>query len=166
MVDMRTTRLVVLLFGIGYISNTDAAHNKRYLLNLAMGVDPTDRAAVQARRLEVKEEGKERGIVLNKSYTKFKPGYWRKAVNSLFVVFNDKYGWSRDTTERTMKSICTDTSRNDKIRAKKRAIHRCIPIYHPRFRWLRYAQLGSAIAATYVHLQYMIGSPIAIDNVG
>ena len=87
-----------------------------------MGVDPKNRAAVQARRLQVKDEARDRGVILNQTFTSFEPDFWKKIVHSLFLIFNPKYGWSRDITEKVMKSICTDTFRNKRIRVKKRKL--------------------------------------------
>ena len=103
-------------------SEEELEGNSRYILNKAMVVDPKDRAAVQARRLEVNDEARDRGVILNQAFTSFEPDFWKKVVHSLFLVFNPKYGWSRDITEKVIKSICTDTSRNERIRVKKRKL--------------------------------------------
>ncbi|KAI5776686.1 hypothetical protein EDC01DRAFT_636529 [Geopyxis carbonaria] len=100
-------------------SEDESELNPRALTNKAMGCSPANRAAVQQKRSEVKEICLLRGYKLDKPYTQFTSGTWRKLVNCVFEIMAKRHAWDRWTSERVMKSICQDTARNLRQRAKK-----------------------------------------------
>jgi len=96
--------------------------NPRVNLNRAMGIAPTDRRSVQARRKEVSMYCQMHyGFTLDTPYTQWSPITWRQLVNAVYQEFRQRYGWTRDTCEEVMKSICSDTSRNIRSSLRKAA---------------------------------------------
>lgn len=93
--------------------------NSRFGLNKAMGVEPNNRVAVQARRKEVMGYCSEYNETLDKPYREWDPRSWRQLLNAVTVEFHKRHGWSRETCERVMKSICSDTARNRRGQAKR-----------------------------------------------
>jgi hypothetical protein len=93
--------------------------NPRWMLNSMMGVNPTDRTAVQARRAEVRKECDRNDRPLNKAFSKWDRKEWRELVKTIHPVFEKKYGWDLDVLEAVMKSLCSDTSRNLRTKEKR-----------------------------------------------
>jgi len=87
--------------------------NPQVNLNRAMGINPTDRRSVQTCRKEVSMYCQTHyGFTLDTPYTQWFPITWHQLVNAVHQEFRQRYGWTRDTCEEIMKSICSDTSRN------------------------------------------------------
>ncbi|CCX15448.1 Protein of unknown function [Pyronema omphalodes CBS 100304] len=93
--------------------------NPRWLLNSRMGVDPTDRRAVQARRNEERVECERLELPLDKAFYKWNKSTWHFLVKTIHPRFERKYGCDQDILEDVMKSVCTDTFRNCRQKAKK-----------------------------------------------
>ncbi|KAI5785898.1 hypothetical protein EDC01DRAFT_631812 [Geopyxis carbonaria] len=92
----------------------------RYFVNIAMGVNPFNRSAVQARRKEVSEAAFLRRWSLNKNWTSFdREKVWKPLAASLHADFSKKYNWSRILTEEVMKLVCEDNVRNGRIKAEQ-----------------------------------------------
>jgi len=84
-----------------------------------MGVDPTNRVAVQARRKEVIDFCLGFNKTLDKPYRDWIPKSWGLLLNAVAVEFHQRYGWTRETCEKVMKCICSDTARNRRGQAKR-----------------------------------------------
>jgi hypothetical protein len=93
--------------------------NTRFALNKAMGVDPTNRVAVQARRKAVIDFCLEFNKTLDKTYREWTPKSWRLLLNAVAAEFHQRYGWTRETCDKVMKCICSDTARNRRGQAKR-----------------------------------------------
>jgi hypothetical protein len=110
--------------------------NPRVNLNRAMGVEPTDRRSVQARRKEVSTYClMHYGFTLDTPYTQWSPVTWRQLVNAVYKEFRQRYAWTRDTCEEVMKSICSDTSRNIRSslrQAAKNSNSELPPVHHQK----------------------------------
>ncbi|KAI5813480.1 hypothetical protein BZA77DRAFT_357858 [Pyronema omphalodes] len=94
--------------------------NRRYHLNKAMGVDPSCRLAVQARRYEVSKHLELNfQIQLDRVYAQWSQKEWNRALNGTYAEFRKRYGWSKHVCEMVLKSICSDTARNRNSKIKK-----------------------------------------------
>jgi hypothetical protein len=87
-----------------------------------MGVDPTNRVAVQARRKAVIDFCLEYDKTLDKPYREWTPKSWRQLLNAVAAEFHQRYGWARETCEKVMKCIYSDTSRNRRGQAKRKQL--------------------------------------------
>jgi hypothetical protein len=67
--------------------------NSRFAINKAMGVDPTNRVAVQARRKAVIDFCLEYDKTLDKPYREWTPMSWRHLLNAVAAEFHQRYGW-------------------------------------------------------------------------
>lgn len=104
-------------------ASDDETLKDRYNLNKAMGVDPTNRAAVQARRKEVSDFCLVQfSVALNKPYSQWSAKTWRRLLNGVTHEFEAKYRWTRETAEAVMKKICSDTARNLRASAKRAGV--------------------------------------------
>jgi hypothetical protein len=89
--------------------------NTRFALDKAMGVDTTNRVAVQARRMAVINFCLEFNKMLDKSYREWTPNFWHLLLDAVAAEFYQRYRWTRETYEKVMKYICSDTARNKEI---------------------------------------------------
>jgi len=85
-----------------------------------MGVGPTNRAAVQARRKEVSDFCLVQfSVALNKPYSQWSAKTWRRLLSGVTREFKAKCGWPKETPEAVMKKRCSDTARNLRPSAKR-----------------------------------------------
>ncbi|KAI5810841.1 hypothetical protein BZA77DRAFT_326721, partial [Pyronema omphalodes] len=92
----------------------------RYDLNKVMGVDPSCRLAVQARRYEVSKHLELNfQIQLDRVYAQWSQKEWNRAFNGTYAEFRKRYGWSKHVCEMVLKSICLDTARNRNLKIEK-----------------------------------------------
>ncbi|KAI5778951.1 hypothetical protein EDC01DRAFT_634432 [Geopyxis carbonaria] len=97
--------------------------NQRYLTNKSMGVDPFDRIAVQERRRAVRKICIGLGHDLTRTWRAFDTKTWRALVKTVSAKTARQWQWSRETTEKVMKSVAADTVGNERSkirRARKR----------------------------------------------
>ncbi|KAI5777118.1 hypothetical protein EDC01DRAFT_636045 [Geopyxis carbonaria] len=85
--------------------------NARYLINKSMGVDPFDRTAVQERRRAVRKMCCALSHDLDRTYSSFDNKTWRSILKT--------WGWSREITEKVMKSVATDTVGNERSKMRR-----------------------------------------------
>ena len=92
---------------LAHDDSNDKTLNDRDNLNKAIGVDPTNRATVHARRKEVSGFCLVQfSVALNKPYSQWSAKTWYRVLNGVACECEAKYGWTqtKETAEAVMKS--------------------------------------------------------------